>query len=85
METVTRDGKYGLVLSRERGQRIVIGEDIVITVTDIRGDKVRLGIKAPPEIPVHREEVAAAIAREHRAAARVAPEAIRPRRIPPAR
>ena len=46
-----------LVLSRQRDQQIVIGDSIVITVVDIRGDKVRLGIEASKEIPVHRREV----------------------------
>jgi len=46
-----------LVLSRHRNQQIVIGDDIVITVVEIRGDKVRLGIDAPPHIPVHRQEI----------------------------
>ena len=45
-----------LVLSRQRDQTIMIGDDIEITVVDIRGDKVRLGINAPSEIPVHRKE-----------------------------
>lgn len=46
-----------LVLSRQRDEKIVIGNGIVITVVDIRGDKVRLGIDAPTALPVHREEV----------------------------
>ena len=46
-----------LVLSRQKDESIVIGDDIEITVVDIRGDKVRLGIAAPSEIPVHRKEV----------------------------
>ena len=46
-----------LVLSRQRDQTIMIGDDIEITVVDIRGEKVRLGISAPPHIPVHRKEV----------------------------
>lgn len=46
-----------LVLSRQRDEKIVIGDGIVITVVDIRGDKVRIGIDAPPDVPVHREEV----------------------------
>lgn len=46
-----------LVLSRQRDESIVIGDNIVITVVDIRGDKVRLGINAPTEVPVHRQEV----------------------------
>ena len=52
-----------LVLSRKRDERIVIGDNIVITVVDVRGDKVRLGIEAPPEIPVHRQEVVDAMRR----------------------
>ena len=54
-----------LVLSRQRDESIRIGHDIVITVVDIRGDKVRLGIDAPKEIPVHRQEVYDAIQREN--------------------
>lgn len=65
-----------LVLSRQRDQTIMIGDDIEITVVDIRGDKVRLGINAPQEIPVHRKEVYEAIKRENRAAANVKPEDI---------
>lgn len=55
-----------LVLSRSKDQSIVIGRDVKITVVSIRGDKVRLGIEAPRELPVHREEVFDAIEREHR-------------------
>lgn len=54
-----------LVLSRQRDESIIIGDNIVITVVDIRGDKVRLGIDAPTEIPVHRQEVYEAIQREN--------------------
>jgi len=54
-----------LVLSRHRDESIMIGDDVVITIVDIRGDKVRLGIKAPQEIPVHRQEVYDAIKREN--------------------
>lgn len=53
-----------LVLKRRLNDRIMIGEDIVITVVEIRRDNVRLGIEAPPQIPVHREEVYQAIQRE---------------------
>lgn len=53
-----------LVLSRQRDESIFIGDNIKITVVDIRGDKVRLGIEAPSEIPVHRQEVYEAIQRE---------------------
>ena len=50
-----------LVLSRMRDERILIGDEITIMVVEIRGDTVRLGIEAPKETPVHREEVWAAI------------------------
>ena len=50
-----------LVLARKTDERIVIGDNIVITVVEIRGDKVRLGIEAPREVPVHRQEVYEAI------------------------
>ena len=53
-----------LVLSRKKNERIVIGDNVVITVVDIRGDRVRLGIEAPQEIPIHRSEVHAAIQME---------------------
>lgn len=58
-----------LVLSRQRDESIIIGDNIVITIVDIRGDKVRLGIEAPTEIPVHRQEVYEAIQRENAQAA----------------
>lgn len=54
-----------LVLSRQKDEEIVIGDNIYITVVDIRGDKVRLGIKAPSVVPVHRKEVYDAIQREN--------------------
>ena len=57
-----------LVLSRHRDESIMIGDDIVVTIVDIRGDKVRLGINAPQDIPVHRQEVYEAIQRENRKA-----------------
>jgi carbon storage regulator len=53
-----------LVLSRHRDESIMVGDDIVITVVDIRGDKVRLGIQAPSNIAVHRREVYEAIQQE---------------------
>ena len=56
-----------LVLSRHRDESIIIGDNIVITVVDVRGDKVRLGIDAPTDIPVHRQEVYDAIQRERQA------------------
>ncbi len=52
-----------LVLSRHKDENIVIGDDITVTVIDIRGDKVRLGVDAPENISVHRQEVYDAIKR----------------------
>ncbi len=66
-----------LVLSRQRDETIMIGDNIEVTVVDIRGDKVRLGINAPKEISVHRKEVYEAIRRENREAAQVKPEDVR--------
>lgn len=63
-----------LVLSRQRDETIMIGDEVQITVVDIRGDKVRLGITAPTHIPVHRKEVYDAIQRENRAASQIKPE-----------
>lgn len=60
-----------LVLSRQRDQSIIIGDNVVVTIVDIRGDKVRLGIDAPSEIPVHRREVYEAIQRENLRASRL--------------
>ena len=57
-----------LVLSRKKDEKIVIGEQITVMVIEIRGDKVRLGIDAPREVPVHRQEVYEAIKREAEAA-----------------
>jgi carbon storage regulator len=58
-----------LVLSRQRDESIMIGDDVEITIVDVRGEKVRLGISAPAHIPVHRKEVYEAIKREKLAAA----------------
>ncbi len=57
-----------LVLSRQRDETIMIGDDIELTVVDIRGDKVRLGIKAPSHVAVHRKEIYDAIKRENQQA-----------------
>ena len=62
-----------LVLSRQRDETIMIGDEIEITVVDIRGDKVRLGITAPTRIAVHRKEVYDAIRRENEHAAQFDP------------
>ena len=53
-----------LVLSRQKDESIMIGDDVEVTIVDVRGDKVRLGITAPRSIPVHRREVYEAIKRE---------------------
>jgi carbon storage regulator len=80
-----------LVLSRQRDESIMIGDNIVVTIVDIRGDKVRLGINAPTEIPVHRQEIYEAIQRENRRSARLEPKDTRgldspaPRRPAPER
>ena len=60
-----------LVLSRKKNESIVINNDIVITVVEIRGDKVRLGIEAPREVSVHRREVYEAIQRENQQASKI--------------
>ncbi|MBN2588919.1 MAG: carbon storage regulator CsrA [Sedimentisphaerales bacterium] len=53
-----------LVLSRQRDESIMIGDDVEIIIVDVRGDKVRLGITAPKDIPVHRREIYDAIQKE---------------------
>lgn len=60
-----------LVLSRQRDESIIIGDNIVVTVVDVRGDKVRLGIEAPHEVSVHRREVYEAIQRENQQASKI--------------
>jgi carbon storage regulator len=66
-----------LVLSRHRDESIMIGDEIVVTIVDIRGDKVRLGIDAPQDVPVHRQEVYEAIQRENRKASQIQPSETR--------
>ena len=66
-----------LVLSRHRDESIMIGDNVMITIVDIRGDKVRLGIDAPQEVPVHRQEVYEAIKRENEKASRLGPSETR--------
>jgi carbon storage regulator len=62
-----------LILSRHKDESVVINHNIVVTIVDIRGNKVRLGISAPPEITVHREEIEAAINGHSLPAPQVAP------------
>ncbi len=59
-----------LVLTRRANQSIMIGHDIVVTVLEVRGDQVRLGIKAPRSVDVHREEVFASLQQANQAAAK---------------
>ena len=59
----SKEMRIMLVLSRKKNESIVINDDITIVVVEIRGDKVRLGIEAPQEVPVHRREVFDAIHR----------------------
>jgi carbon storage regulator len=58
-----------LVITRKSGERICLGDDITITVMDISGSTVRIGIEAPSEVPVYRAEIWAAVKEENRAAA----------------
>ncbi len=57
-----------LVLSRQKNETIMIGDDVQITIVDVRGDKIRIGIVAPASVPVHRKEVYDAIQAENLAA-----------------
>jgi carbon storage regulator len=59
-----------LVLTRRRGERIMIGDEIVVTVLEVNGDQVRIGIDAPRSVGVFREEVYEEVAEANRAAAR---------------
>jgi carbon storage regulator len=58
-----------LVLTRRANQSIMIGDDVVVTVLEVRGDQVRIGIRAPRSVTVHREEVFRELAETNRAAA----------------
>ncbi|WP_210479791.1 carbon storage regulator CsrA [Naasia sp. SYSU D00948] len=60
-----------LVLTRKKGERVMIGDDIVITVIDIRGDGVRIGFDAPRGVPIQRAEVVSAVSAANAEAARV--------------
>lgn len=74
-----------LVLSRQRDESIMIGDNVEITIVDIRGDKVRLGIIAPSQIAVHRKEVYEAIQRENQKAASVEADGLAEVTPPPQR
>ncbi len=63
-----------LVLTRRQDEQIVIGGDIVVTVVEVKGNMVRLGFNAPPQVSIHRREVHEEITRANRLAASVSPE-----------
>ena len=67
-----------LVLTRRANQSIMIGHEIVVTVLEVRGDQVRLGIKAPRSIDVHREEIFAQLQQANRDAVRTSKEGLEP-------
>jgi len=71
-----------LVLSRKKNESIIINDDIVVTVVEIRGDKVRLGVEAPKEMPVHRREVFDAIHRKNKPPAAEGDKEVPPRPFP---
>ena len=65
-----------LVLSRKRNESVVINENIVVTVVEVRGDRVRLGIQAPRDVPIHRSEILAAIQQEQAIGATETPTSV---------
>lgn len=71
-----------LVLSRQREESIMLGDDVEIKVCEIRGDKVRLGIAAPKSLSVHRREVWLAIQQEQRAAKDATPADVKAEKKP---
>jgi carbon storage regulator len=62
-----------LIITRRAGERIMVGDDIVVEVMEIVGNSVRVGIQAPRSVPVYREEIYAAVHEENRAAAASSP------------
>lgn len=65
-----------LVLTRRVGQSIVIGDDVVVTVLEVRGDQVRVGVSAPRDVTVHRQEVFDELQEANRSAASPSPDAV---------
>lgn len=65
-----------LVLTRRVGQSIVIGDDVVVTVLEVRGDQVRIGVEAPRDVSVHRQEVFDELQEANRAAASPSADAV---------
>jgi carbon storage regulator len=72
-----------LILTRRAGERVVIGDDVLVTVMEVSGQTVRLGIAAPQGLPIYREEIWLAVKEENRAAAEAAADAL-PAATPPA-
>ncbi len=65
-----------LILTRRAGERVVIGEDVLVTVMEVSGQTVRLGIAAPQGLPIYREEIWLAVKEENRAAAEAGADAL---------
>ena len=65
-----------LILTRRPGERVVIGEDILVTVMEVSGQTVRLGVAAPDQLPIYREEIWLAVQAENRAAAEAAVDSL---------
>ena len=69
-----------LIITRRAGQKVMLGDDVSINVIEIAGNNVRLGIEAPKEIPVYREEIWLAVKQENESAAKVEAERVSARR-----
>jgi carbon storage regulator len=65
-----------LIITRKPGEKIMLGDDVVVHVMEIVGNSVRVGIQAPRSLPVYREEISEAVRNENRAAAEAAPDAL---------
>ena len=65
-----------LIITRRPGEKIMLGDDIVVHVMEIVGNSVRVGIQAPRSVPVYREEIWDAVRQENQAAAKSAPDAL---------
>jgi carbon storage regulator len=66
-----------LIVTRRPGEKVMLGDDIVLHVMEIVGNSVRVGIQAPRSLPVYREEIWEAVKEENRAAAQVSPDSLR--------
>jgi carbon storage regulator len=71
-----------LILTRRPGERVVIGEDVLVTVMEVSGQTVRLGIAAPEGLPIYREEIWLAVKEENRAAAAATTDALPEQPVP---